>query len=310
MQSWRIVFMGTPDFAVPSLQALLDSTDPVVGIFTQPDRPTGRGMNLRPSPVKEVAAGRGIPIFQPEKLKDPAAIADCAALQPDLIVVAAYGQILSETLLSLPPQGCINVHASLLPRWRGAAPIQRALLAGDADSGITIMRMDKGLDTGPILSMAPLPLPATMTGGGLHDALAQLGARLLIQTIAGMKAGTIHPRPQPDEGILHAPKLTRADEKISFQEKAGRVQRHILALNPWPGATALLEGQPVKILRARVEHGSGSPGTIIALHDDGPEIACQEGSLIVTEVQIPGKRRMSAAEWLRGHAVKVGMGWT
>ncbi|MBF0341999.1 MAG: methionyl-tRNA formyltransferase [Magnetococcales bacterium] len=310
MTSWRIVFMGTPDFAVPALQALLAGPDPVVGIFTQPDRPTGRGLSVRPSPVKAAAAGLDIPIFQPLSLKDPAALADCTALQPDLIVVAAFGQILPESLLALPPRGCINVHASLLPRWRGAAPIQRALLAGDAQSGITIMSMDKGLDTGPILAMAPLTLPPVMTGGGLHDALARLGAELLAKTIAGLKADTIHPRSQPEKGVMHAAKLTRADEKISFAQKAERVQRQILALNPWPGAMALLEEQPVKMLHCRVAASCGAPGQTLAIHDDGPEIACAEGSVIITEVQMPGKRRMSASEWLRGHPLPVGIFWS
>ncbi|MBF0213743.1 MAG: methionyl-tRNA formyltransferase [Magnetococcales bacterium] len=310
MSSWRIVFMGTPDFALPSLNALIDSTHSVVGVFTQPDRPTGRGMKLRPSPVKEVAMHHRIPTFQPQKLKDPSAIADCQALQPDLIVVVAYGQILPQAILAMPPQGCINVHASLLPRWRGAAPIHRALLAGDPETGITIMRMDQGLDTGPILSMESLSLSETITGGELHDALAQMGAALLLRTIEALKANRIRPTPQPDVGVIHAPKLVRADEKISFDQPARQVQRHILALNPWPGASALLENQPVKLLHARLnQEGSGSPGTILSLHDDGPEIACREGSVIVTELQPPGKRRMTAAEWLRGHPVQVGMCW-
>ncbi|MEO5347682.1 MAG: methionyl-tRNA formyltransferase [Magnetococcus sp. YQC-9] len=173
MSAWRIVYMGTPDFAVPSLNALLAGADPVVGVFTQPDRPTGRGMQLKASPVKEVAVARRVPVFQPERLKSAGVLEELAALAPDLIVVAAYGQILPKAVLALPAHGCINVHASLLPRWRGAAPIQRALLAGDAESGVTIMRMEKGLDTGPILSMASLPLSDEMTGGALHDALAE-----------------------------------------------------------------------------------------------------------------------------------------
>ncbi|MBF0427485.1 MAG: methionyl-tRNA formyltransferase [Magnetococcales bacterium] len=307
MKPWRIVFMGTPTFAVPILQALLQGSDPVVGIFTQPDKPTGRGMTVQPTPIKQAGADCGIPIFQPQRLRDPATIADFAALQPDLAVVAAYGQILPEDFLTIPKRGCINVHASLLPRWRGAAPIHRALLAGDVDSGVTIMQMDAGLDTGPILAMERLTLAPTMTGGRLHDALAQLGAQLLMKTIAGLKAGTIQPTPQPKEGVAMAAKLTREDEKIHFHDKAGRVQRHILALNPWPGAVATLGEKTIKILRCRVTSGTGSsPGVIIAIHEDGPEIACGEGAVVITEVQVPGKRRMTAAEWMRGHTVTVG----
>ncbi|MEO5332321.1 MAG: methionyl-tRNA formyltransferase [Magnetococcus sp. YQC-5] len=307
MESWRIIFMGTPNFAVPILTALLNGPDQVVGIFTQPDKPTGRGMIVQPSPVKQEAANRGIPIFQPKRLKDPTVMADFAALQADLAVVAAYGQILPEELLTLPRHGCINVHASLLPRWRGAAPIHRALLAGDADSGITIMQMDAGLDTGPVLAMERLPLAPSMTGGRLHDELSFLGAQLLMKTVAGLKAKTIRPVPQPQEGVAHAPKLTRDDEKIDFNEKAGRVQRQILALNPWPGASAVLEGKPLKLLRCRTTSGSGTPGCIIAIHEDGPEVACGEGAVIITEVQTPGKRRMTASEWMRGHTLTTNM---
>lgn len=307
MQPWRIVFMGTPAFAVPVLDALLDGPDPVVGIFTQPDKPTGRGLHLLPSPVKQRAADhRGIPIFQPRRMKDPEAIADLTALQPDLAVVAAFGQILPPEILALPRHGCINVHASLLPRWRGAAPIHRALLAGDADSGVTIMQMDAGLDTGPILAMERLPLSPAMTGGRLHDELAQLGARLLVQTVAALQADAIRARPQPGEGVAYAAKLTREDERIDFSQKAGRVQRLILALNPAPGAMSALEGKPLKILHCRLATGSGTPGEILAIHDDGPEVACGEGSVILSELQTPGKRRLTATEWMRGHPLRSG----
>lgn len=306
---WRVVYMGTPDFAVPALNSLVAGPDPVVGVFTQPDRPTGRGMRMRASPVKEVAVVGDLPVFQPERLKNPNVLADLTALAPDLIVVAAYGQILPETVLALPPQGCINVHASLLPRWRGAAPIQRALLAGDQTSGVTIMRMEKGLDTGPILSMEAIPLPDGMTGGALHDALAELGARLLLQTIAALKAGSIQPRPQPDAGVTHAAKLTSADERIDFMASAEMARRQILALNPWPGAVARLDGQPVKVCGCRLGSGSGTPGTTLAIHGDGPEIACGAGSIVVTELQPAGKRRMSARDWLRGHGMRLDGVW-
>lgn len=309
MTPWRIVYMGTPDFAVPALKSLLDGPDPVVGVFTQPDRPTGRGMRMRASPVKEVALAHGLALFQPERLKNPEALADLIALTPDLIVVAAYGQILPEAVLALPPQGCINVHASLLPRWRGAAPIHRALLAGDSESGVAIMRMEKGLDTGPILSMESIPLPDGMTGGALHDALAELGARLLLQTIARLKTGEIQARPQPDEGVTYAAKLTNADEPIDFTASAEMARRRILALNPWPGAMARLDGQAVKLLACRLGMGSGTPGTTLALHTDGPEVACGEGSIVITELQPAGKRRMSAGDWLRGRGMRLEGVW-
>lgn len=309
MSGLRILFMGTPEFAACSLRALLGGPDAVIGVFTQPDRPTGRGLAVSGSAVKQVALEQPLPLFQPQRLRDPSALQTCHALQPDLIVVAAYGQILPSELLDLPPLGCINVHASLLPRWRGAAPIQRALLAGDPESGITIMQMDPGLDTGPILSAEPLPITPDMTGGQLHDALAGLGAHLLMRTIADLKAGTVHPRPQPAAGVTLAPKLTRADEMVSFARPASEVQRHILALNPWPGATAMLAGQPVKLLRVLVRAGSASPGTILALHPEGPEIACLSGSILLTELQPSGKRRMSASDWLRGRSLAVGMRW-
>ncbi|MBF0182488.1 MAG: methionyl-tRNA formyltransferase [Magnetococcales bacterium] len=302
--------MGTPDFAVPSLTALLNGPDPVVGVVTQLDKPTGRGMTMTASPVKTTAVERGIPLLQPRTLRDPETFATLEAWQPDLVVVTAFGQILPQAVLNLPTHGCINVHASLLPRWRGAAPIQRALLAGDSHSGVTIMQMEAGLDTGPILAMKQLPLDETMTGGRLHDTLATLGAQLLVSTIAGLKTGNVRPSPQPAEGVTHAAKLTRTDEKIDFRQPAATIQRRILALNPWPGAVAELEGRPIKILACRVADGSGSPGTLITLQNDGPEIACGEGSVIVREVQLPGKRRMTAQEWLRGHPLTIGMLWS
>ena len=311
MTSWRIVFMGTPDFAVPALDALLGGPDSVVGIFTQPDKPIGRGLKRGHSPVKQAVANRGIPVFQPARMRDPGAVADLRALKPDLVVVAAYGQILSEAVLATPRFGCINVHASLLPRWRGAAPLHRALLAGDADSGITIMRMDAGLDTGPILAMHRLPLGADMTGGQLHDRLAGLGGELLLEALVALKSGTLHARPQPEEGVTYAKKLTRDDERIDWTRAAGQVQRQILALNPWPAAHTLLDGVPFKVFRCRVMQSQGSvvsaPGLLISLYADGLEVACGVGSVVITELQFAGKRRMGAAEWLRGHQPTLGV---
>ncbi|MBF0614515.1 MAG: methionyl-tRNA formyltransferase [Magnetococcales bacterium] len=305
----RILFMGTPEFAAVSLSALLTGPDRVIGVFTQPDRPTGRGLTMAHSPVKKLALHHEIPIWQPQRLKDPQVVAECQALQPDVIVVAAYGQIVPRAILDLPGLGCINVHASLLPRWRGAAPIQRAILAGDTHTGITIMQMDPGLDTGPMLAMESIPIGSTMTGGELHDALATLGADLLMRTLVGVQAGSVRPAPQPEEGVTLAPKLTRADEAILFERPALEIQRQILALNPWPGATTWLDGQPLKILRGVARSGSGQPGTTLALHADGVEIACGSGSILVTELQPAGKRRMTATDWLRGRAINPGRQW-
>ncbi|MBF0447522.1 MAG: methionyl-tRNA formyltransferase [Magnetococcales bacterium] len=307
MGSWRIVYMGTPDFAVYPLQALLDGGEQVVGVFTQPDKKTGRGQKTQATPVKVAASQANIPVFQPLKMRDPEAVAQLKALQPDLVVVTAYGQILSEEVLAIPPQGCINIHASLLPRWRGAAPIQRALLAGDEESGISIMLMEKGLDTGPVYSSVRTPLSKTMTGGELHDQLARLGADLLLKTLSQMKAGTVPAQAQPEQGVTYAKKLTRADEEIDWSQPAEQIQRQIFALNPWPAAMSQLGNNAIKLFRCSPGQGQiTQPGTVIALHEEGPEISCGQGSLIITEIQKPGKKRMPAADWLRGRPLKIG----
>ncbi|MEO5341414.1 MAG: methionyl-tRNA formyltransferase [Magnetococcus sp. MYC-9] len=300
---WRVVFMGTPEFAVPSLEALLAGGDSVVGVFTQPDRPVGRGLKLTSSPVKQTATRAGIPLLQPLRLRDPEAVAALRALRPDLVVVVAYGQILSPEVLAIPAQGCLNVHASLLPRWRGAAPIQRALLAGDTHSGITLMQMEAGLDSGPVLSQRALPLPPGMTGGELHDHLARLGAAMLQESLPLLKTGALPAIPQTTEGVTYAAKLTAQDEQIDWQQPAGQILRQIGALNPWPAAHALLEGTSCKLFRGRLANGTGEAGRLIARHAEGPEIACGQDSLVVTELQPAGKRRMSAADWLRGQPV-------
>lgn len=306
MTVWRIVFMGTPDFAVPALEALATGEDPLVGVFTQPDKPSGRGLRMMSTPVKVMARELGIPVLQPERLRRPEAVERLRLLQPDLVVVAAYGQILSPEVLALPTHGCINVHASLLPRWRGAAPIHRALLAGDAEGGVTIMGMDAGLDSGPILSQRAVTLPPGTTGGMLHDMLARMGGDLLMETIEKLKQGAITPRPQPETGMTYAAKLTRQDSWIDWQQPAAVIQRQLWALDPWPTAEALLADHPHKLFNAHLTRGRGAPGQIIALHADGPEVACGQGSLVITEIQPPGKRRMAAGDWLRGHAVAVG----
>lgn len=305
--SWRIVFMGTPDFAVPSLEALLAGPDPVVGVVTQPDKVSGRGSKLIPPPVKVVAEGAGLPVLQPTRLRAPEAVAQLRELAPDLVVVAAFGQILSREVLELPPHGCINVHGSLLPRWRGAAPVQRALMAGDELTGITIMRMDEGLDTGDILTHRQWPITPEVTGGELHDAMARLGAELLLETIAGLRAGEVVRTVQPLEGVTYAHKLTREDCPVDWGRTAREVRCQIHALNPVPGATTVLEGQELKVWRGRESDGYGAAGEVIALHADGFEVACGSGSVVLTEVQAPGKRRMSAEEWMRGRRLATGV---
>ena len=310
MPPWRIVFMGTPDFAVPSLQVLLAGKDPVVGVFTQPDRPVGRGMKLTPPPVKQAVHPRlsgpeGLPILQPIRLREREAVTQLRKLQPDLVVVVAYGQILSPEVLAIPRYGCINVHASLLPRWRGAAPIQRALLAGDLTSGVTLMQMEAGLDTGPILSQRLFSLSPDGSGGQLHDQLAHLGAQLLQESLPLLQAGTLFPQPQPEEGVTYAAKLTREDERIDWNQPAHCIRRQILALNPWPAAHTHLHGKLLKIFQCRLEKGRGEAGQVICLREDGLEVACAEESLILTEVQPAGKRRLLAPEWLRGYPLPL-----
>ncbi len=310
MQPWRIVFMGTPDFAVPTLETLLAGPDEVVGVFTQPDKPVGRGLKMRATPVKQAVIDKNIPILQPKRLRNQQAVTELKNLQPDLVIVVAYGQILSDEVLALPKYGCVNVHASLLPRWRGAAPLHRALLAGDKKSGVTIMRMDAGLDTGPMLKMGELPLNGRMTGGELHDQLAKLGAGLLLETISGLKDGTIPDIQQPEAGVTYAAKLSREDEVIDWARSAIEIHRQIHALNPWPGAHTRLNKRSIKLFRCRLGEKNSlekrTPGEIISFHKEGPEVLCGSGSLVLTELQPAGKKTMAAADWLRGNPPTIG----
>ncbi|MBF0109723.1 MAG: methionyl-tRNA formyltransferase [Magnetococcales bacterium] len=298
----RIVFMGTPDFAVPSLATLLTGPDAVVGVFTQPDRVAGRGMHLQPTPVKRLAETHGLAIHQPKTLRHPESIELLRHLQPDLVVVTAYGLILPPAILSIPPHGCINVHASLLPRWRGAAPLQRAILAGDQETGVTIMAMEEGLDTGPILAMETTPIDETTTCGGLHDLLAHQGARLLQTTIDALKEGTLRSRPQPATGITYADKLGQEDEWMDWQRDAIFLHRQIRALHPMPGARTTFHGQPLKIDAALPMEGnsSGQPGEILSLEKEGFVVACGRGKLRVTQVTPGGKKTMPAHAWIHG----------
>ncbi|HLS97651.1 MAG TPA: methionyl-tRNA formyltransferase [Porticoccaceae bacterium] len=299
----RVVFGGTPDFAAHHLDALIAAGCQLVGVFTQPDRPAGRGKKLTPSPVKELALAHGLPVFQPASLKDPDAQRLLTDLAPDLFVVVAYGLLLPRAVLDIPRHGCINVHASLLPRWRGAAPIQRAIEAGDSLTGITIMGMDVGLDTGDMLRKVSCPIAADDTGGSLHDKLAALGPPALLATIADIARGETHPEKQDDSLATYAAKISKQEAEIDWRGDAIVIDRRIRAFNPFPVAYTLLAGEPLRIWRAApvtTDH-SAAPGTLLAVNDDSVTLACGHGALRLLEVQLPGKKRMPMAELLRGN---------
>ncbi|WP_439426433.1 methionyl-tRNA formyltransferase [Stenotrophomonas sp. T8] len=296
----RIVFAGTPEFAVSSLRAAARHHE-VVAVYTQPDRPAGRGRGLAPSPVKLEAVARGIPVYQPESLKDEAAQQQLRDLQPDLMVVVAYGLILPKAVLAIPTHGCWNVHASLLPRWRGAAPIQRAIQAGDAKTGVCLMQMEAGLDTGPVLLHQELPIAATDTGGQLHDKLAELGAQVLSDGLGLLRAG-IKPiaRPQPEQGVTYAHKLDKAEARLDWAQGADVLARTVRAFNPWPIAEATLSGERVRIHGAvalDAAHGQ-APGTVLAASRDGIDIACGQGALRLRTLQREGGKAITAADYL------------
>jgi methionyl-tRNA formyltransferase len=302
MNSLRIAFAGTPEFALPALRALLDSRHRVVGVLTQPDRPAGRGLGLRASAVKLLASATqpALPLAQPATLKTPEGRAALEAWAPDLLVVVAYGLILPPAVLALPRLGCLNIHGSLLPRWRGAAPIQRALLAGDAETGVTIMQLDAGLDTGPILLERRRPIGRHETAGDLHDALAELGAVALLEAIDGITSGALVPRAQPGDGASYAPKIEKAEAKLDWAAHVDDLDRRIRAFHPWPIAETSFAGESLKLLRASVvDPGAreAAPGTVLGLADDGLRVACGMGVLAVRELQRPGKRPTSARDF-------------
>ncbi|MCX7680400.1 MAG: methionyl-tRNA formyltransferase [Anaerolineae bacterium] len=309
-QTPRIVFMGTPAFAVPTLMALADNY-PVVGVVTQPDRPAGRGQQLTPPAVKRAALERGLPLIQPPSLRDPQALAQLVAWAPQLIVVASFGQILRREVLELPRYGCLNVHASLLPRWRGAAPIVAALLAGDEVTGVTIMQMDAGIDTGPILAQREEPIRPDDTQATLEARLALLGAQLLLEVLPAYLAGELKPRPQPDEGVTYTGVLRKEDGRIDWSRPATELARQVRAYHPWPGAFTTLRGQHLKILRATPLpewRGEERPGTLLLL-DNGATVAVAtgEGALRLEEVQIAGGRPMDIAAFLCGRRDCLGI---
>ncbi len=292
----RIVFAGTPEFAARHLQVLLDAGQPIVAVYTQPDRPAGRGQKLMPSPVKQLATQHGIPVLQPATLRDPAAQAELAALAPDLLLVVAYGLILPQAVLDIPRLGCVNSHASLLPRWRGAAPIQRAVEAGDRESGVTVMRMEAGLDTGPMLLKVRTPIADDDTGGSLHDRLAELGAQALLQAVDGLAAGSLVDEIQDDALATYARKLDKDEARLDWTRPAVELERQVRAFNPWPVCHSTLAGEPLKVLAARLGEGHGQPGEILAASREGLSVACGEGVLLLTRLQLPGGKPLDFAD--------------
>ena len=296
----NIVFAGTPDFAVPALQALLDSPHRVPAVYTQPDRPAGRGRKLRASPVKELARQHGVPVHQPLTLKEAAVQQTLAGLQPDLMVVVAYGLILPRSVLEIPRHGCLNIHASLLPRWRGAAPIQRAILNGDSETGVSIMQMDAGLDTGDVLKVMRQPITPETTSASLHDSLADLGARALLATLDDLQAGTLAPSPQDETRATYAAKLGKDEADIDWRRPAAELARQVMAFNPWPVAQTRLDGQPLRIWRALAleQDGAAAPGTVIASRPEGLDVACGRGVLRLLELQLPGKKTLPVADFV------------
>lgn len=303
----RTIFMGTPDFSLPTLEGLLDFGVDLCAVYTQPDRPRGRGKKLAPPPVKELAMQRGIPVYQPVKLRDPAAVEQLRTLEPDLIVVVAYGQILPKSVLDIPRYGCINVHASLLPRYRGAAPINQAIVDGEQVTGVTTMLMDVGLDTGDMLVRRATEIGAEETAGELHDRLALLGREAMDETLQRLCAGTLRAEPQNDALSCYAPLMKKEDGRIDWQQSSTVVHNLVRGLSPWPGAYTELQGETLKLACTLPLSGDPAPpGTIVAADAQGVHIACGEGLLLVRELQLPGKKRLPAAEFLRGRPLPVG----
>ena len=305
----RVLFMGTPDFAVPSLVALADrpAEFQVVGAVSQPDRRAGRGRALKPSPVKVAALERDIPVLTPIKMKSAETREAVAALRPDLIVVAAYGRILPPALLELPRHGCVNVHASLLPRHRGASPIAHAIMAGDTQTGIAIMQMEAGLDTGPVYAVRAIDLDDTATSGNLTATLAELGAELLVETLPQIAAGQLTPAPQDDSQATYAPLLTKEDGRLDFTAAAATLARRVRGLSPWPGAFTFRGDQRVQVVAATAApSGSGEPGQVIVADGTGIVVACGEGALSLDEVKPAGKKSMLAPAWVAGRGVALG----
>lgn len=309
----RVAFAGTPAFALPALAALCARHE-VIGVLTQPDRPKGRGRKLAFSPVKAAALERALPLDQPPTLKSATGRAALEAWAPEALIVVAYGLLLPPEVLRLPRYGCLNIHASLLPRWRGAAPIQRAILAGDAESGVSIMQMDQGLDTGPVLLQRATPIAPGDTAGALQDRLARLGAEAILEALSGLQQGNLSPRAQPQEGVTYAHKVEKAEARIDWSTPAAVIERQVRAFNPVPVAETTLGGQQLRIYTAHAENTkepneppygaeNSRTGSIIAVHDDYMRVRCGAGTLAVTEVQLPGRRPMSLRDFSHAHAL-------
>jgi len=305
----NLVFAGTPEFAVPALKALLDAGHTIVAVYTQPDRPAGRGRKLGVSAVKEFAVVNDLRVFQPATLKSETEAETLRALKPDAMIVIAYGLILPKTILAIPKYGCINVHASLLPRWRGAAPIQRAIEAGDANTGVTIMQMDAGLDTGAILAIAHTPIGADDNAATLHDRLAQLGGQLLVDTLAQLARGTIVSQAQDNTLATYAAKLNKDEARLDWNADADLLARRIRAFNPWPVAHTSLDGQTLRLWQAHAEHGAPAiqpPGTVLAANADGVRVQCATGVLRITRLQLEGSKTLDARAFLNGRPLPPG----
>ncbi|MBD3612763.1 MAG: methionyl-tRNA formyltransferase [Hydrogenovibrio crunogenus] len=298
-QPLRIIFAGTPDFSVPPLKTLIDSEHEVVAVYTQPDRPAGRGRKLTASPVKQTALEHDIPVYQPVSLKTPEAQAEFEALQADVIIVVAYGLILPKAVLDMPKYGCLNIHASILPRWRGAAPIQRAIQMGDAETGVTIMQMDVGLDTGDMLTILKTPIKPEDTAQTLHDRLSALGCDAMMTTLSNLQTDQLSPVKQDERQVTYAEKLNKAEAELDWQASAQTLARQVQAFNPWPVAFTQYQGQPLRIWQAEVGHASTqkSPGLVISVSKTGMEVATGKGSLLIKQVQPSGKKAMPAYDF-------------
>ena len=299
----RLIFAGTPEFAAQALDAIIAAGHEVALVLTQPDRPSGRGMALRASPVKERALAAGIDVFQPPTLRDAEAQERIRAIGAEAMVVAAYGLILPQAVLDMPRFGCINIHASLLPRWRGAAPIQRAILAGDAETGVCIMQMEAGLDTGPVLLAGKLPIAGDDTASTLHDKLAALGAELIVDALAKLP---LAPCPQPEAGVTYAAKIEKGEAPLDWRLPAIQLARQVRAFNPFPGALASFQGNSIKVWSARASEAAGAPGAILTADKNGVVVACGQGSLCLVELQKAGGKRLPVAQFLAGMPLAAG----
>ena len=302
-----LIFMGTPGFAVPSLRALLDAGAPILLVVTQPDRPRGRGRRVVSSPVKQLAQERGLPVYQPEKVRSPEAVERIAAQESACIVVVAYGQLLPAEILEMPPLGAVNVHASLLPKYRGSAPIHWALIRGEMETGVTTILMDAGMDTGDILLQRKAVIQPEETAGSLHDRLAEEGARVLVETLDLLKRGSLEPRAQDSSQATYAPMLAKADGRVDWHEDAGRICCRIRGLDPWPGGFTYWQGKRLKLFGCRALSIStqAEPGTVIAAAEDGLQVAAGEGAVLIATLQLEGRRPLAVTDFLRGHHFQV-----